>query len=77
MASQAASTMSSSSELVRSMRIAAAKRLTREGITVWLGKSMESVAEFIECGECEEKCSYHLPITDLLKENLALYKEYA
>jgi predicted aldo/keto reductase-like oxidoreductase len=38
---------------------------------------MESVTECIECGECEEKCPYNLPITGLLKENLALYKEYA
>jgi len=56
---------------------AAAKRLTREGVTVWLGKAMESVAECIECGECEQKCPYNLPIADLLKENLALYREYS
>ena len=55
----------------------AAKRLSRESVTDWLGKAMESVTECIECGECEEKCPYNLPITDLLKENLALYKEYA
>lgn len=55
---------------------AAVKRLTREGVTAWLGKAMESVAECIECGECEQKCPYNLPIADLLKENLALYREY-
>jgi len=56
---------------------AAAKRLTREGVMAWLGKAMESVAECIECGECEQKCPYNLPIADLLKENLALYREHA
>ena len=56
---------------------AAAKRLTREGVTAWLGPAMESVAQCIECGECEEKCPYNLPISDLLKENLALFKEYS
>ncbi len=56
---------------------AAAKRLSREGVTAWLGKAMESVEECLECGECEEKCPYNLPISDLLKENLALFKEYS
>ena len=55
---------------------AAAKRLPRGGVTAWLGKAMESVTECIECGECEQKCPYNLPIADLLKENLALYREY-
>ncbi len=54
---------------------AVAKRLSPEGIAAWLGKAMESVAQCIECGQCEEKCPYRLPIADLLKENLALYKE--
>jgi predicted aldo/keto reductase-like oxidoreductase len=54
---------------------AAAKRLSPEGVSAWLGKAMESVAECIECGQCEEKCPYNLPIIDLLKENLALFKE--
>jgi len=56
---------------------AAAKRLSREGVKGWIGKAMESVAQCIECGECEQKCPYHLPISDLLKENLALYNQYA
>ena len=54
---------------------AVAKRLSPEVIVAWLGKAMESVAECIECRECEERCPYSLPIADLLKENLALYKE--
>ncbi len=53
----------------------AAKRLSPEGVSAWLGKAMESVAQCIECGQCEEKCPYNLPIADLLKENLALFKE--
>jgi hypothetical protein len=55
---------------------AAARRLSREGVKGWIGKAMESVAQCIECGECEQKCPYHLPISDLLKENLALYNQY-
>jgi hypothetical protein len=53
----------------------AAKRLSPEGVSAWLAKAMESVAECIECGQCEEKCPYNLPIADLLKENLTLFKE--
>ena len=55
---------------------AVAKRLSPDGVSAWLEKAMESVAECIECGQCEEKCPYGLPVADLLKENLALYKEY-
>ncbi|MGE5255875.1 MAG: aldo/keto reductase [Hyphomicrobiales bacterium] len=56
---------------------AVAKRLSREGVKGWIGKAMESVEQCIECGECEQKCPYHLPVSDLLKENLALYNQYA
>lgn len=54
---------------------AAVKRLAPEAIANWLGEAMKSVAKCIECGDCEEKCPYSLPIADLLKENLALYKD--
>lgn len=55
---------------------AAVKRLSRDVVKGWIGKAMESAEQCIECGECEQKCPYHLPISDLLKENLALYHRY-
>lgn len=55
---------------------AAVKRLSPDIVKGWIGKAMESAAQCIECGECEQKCPYHLPIAELLKENLALYREY-
>lgn len=55
----------------------AAKRLSRDSVKGWLGKAMDTVEQCIECGECEQKCPYNLPIPELLKENLALYKQYA
>jgi uncharacterized protein len=54
----------------------AARRLSQEGVKGWLGAAMQTVGKCIECGECEQKCPYHLPIPDLLKENLALYNHY-
>ena len=30
-----------------------------------------------DCGECEEKCPYHLPIREMLTENLAFYDSIA
>jgi predicted aldo/keto reductase-like oxidoreductase len=53
-----------------------AKRVAREGTKAWLEKPMENVMKCIECGECEDKCPYNLPIIDMLKENLALFKAY-
>jgi uncharacterized protein len=55
---------------------AVAKRLSREGVKGWIGKAMASVEQCVECGECEQKCPYNLPVSDLLKENLALYNQY-
>ena len=55
---------------------AAARRLAPEMVKGWLGKAMETVAQCVECGQCEERCPYELPIADLLKENLALYTEH-
>ncbi|MCG2779086.1 MAG: 4Fe-4S dicluster domain-containing protein [Desulfobacterales bacterium] len=37
---------------------------------------VESAENCTECGECIEKCPYNLPIPDLLKENVALFKDY-
>jgi predicted aldo/keto reductase-like oxidoreductase len=54
----------------------ATKRLSREIVKGWIGKAMETADQCIECGECAEKCPYNLPITDLLKENMALYHHY-
>jgi predicted aldo/keto reductase-like oxidoreductase len=39
----------------------------------WLATGVESGRNCIACGECEEKCPYHLPIREILAENLAFY----
>jgi predicted aldo/keto reductase-like oxidoreductase len=43
----------------------------REG---WIAEAMLTGENCIECGECEEKCPYHLPIRETIAENLALYE---
>ena len=41
----------------------------------WLGEAAASAGQCIECGECEEKCPYQLPIREMLIENVAFYEE--
>jgi predicted aldo/keto reductase-like oxidoreductase len=54
------------------------KRFTIEGLTSgWVARGMESARNCIECGECEEKCPYHLPIRQMIVENLAFYDSVA
>jgi predicted aldo/keto reductase-like oxidoreductase len=36
---------------------------------------MESARNCIECGECEEKCPYHLPIREMIVENIKFYED--
>ena len=38
---------------------------------------VESSQKCIECGECEEKCPYNLPIREMIKENVAFYQQLA
>jgi predicted aldo/keto reductase-like oxidoreductase len=59
----------------------AAKRLPP--VRLFTGKfaeALEKAANCTECGECEERCPYHLPIRETIAENFKLYqagkKEY-
>jgi len=46
------------------------------GTIALLDANMKKAETCIECEECVEKCPYELPIPDLIKENLSLYREY-
>ena len=36
---------------------------------------LEKAVDCIECGECEERCPYHLPIREMIKEHAGKYRE--
>lgn len=59
-----------------SFRSAVARGMKREAVKMMVGSAMESVEGCIECEECLGKCPYKLPIPELLRENLAAYREY-
>ena len=40
----------------------------------WVGKVVATAENCIQCGECEEKCPYNLPIRELMKENIDFYE---
>jgi predicted aldo/keto reductase-like oxidoreductase len=43
--------------------------------TGWIADGVKSAENCIECGECEAKCPYHLPIREMIAENVAFYDE--
>ena len=40
----------------------------------WLGEIVEGGRNCIECGECEDKCPYHLPIREQIVEGIKFYE---
>jgi predicted aldo/keto reductase-like oxidoreductase len=47
----------------------------RERVIRVFGDSAETAEKCIQCGECEERCPYSLPIRELIQENYAFYKK--
>jgi predicted aldo/keto reductase-like oxidoreductase len=46
----------------------------RDIFTEWMGEVVESGRNCVQCGECEEKCPYHLPIREMIVENIEFYE---
>jgi predicted aldo/keto reductase-like oxidoreductase len=40
----------------------------------WVAEAVKGVENCVECGECEEKCPYHLPIREIIAENIKFYE---
>lgn len=45
-----------------------------ESFISWVAEAVESAKSCIQCGECEEKCPYNLPIREMIEENIAFYE---
>jgi len=40
-----------------------------------IAEMLAKAADCTECGECEERCPYHLPIREMIKEHIDKYQE--
>ncbi len=41
----------------------------------FVSEAMEKAASCTECGECEEKCPFNLPIREMIKESYSLFEQ--
>ncbi len=41
-----------------------------------IGALLEKSAECTQCRKCEDKCPYHLPISEMMQENAAYYQQF-
>jgi len=48
-----------------------------EFLSGWMAEAAESGKNCVQCGECERKCPYHLPIREMIAENMAFYESVA
>ena len=49
----------------------------RETFLRSMGKHIDGARNCVQCGECEEKCPYQLPIREMITENIAFYERIA
>jgi predicted aldo/keto reductase-like oxidoreductase len=42
-----------------------------------IARAMDRARDCLECGECEERCPYQLPIREMIKENVAFFDRIA
>jgi len=46
----------------------------REIFFDWMGQVIDKARDCAQCGECEEKCPYQLPIREMISENIAFFE---
>jgi predicted aldo/keto reductase-like oxidoreductase len=49
----------------------------RETFLEWMGEVIDGARNCVQCGECETKCPYQLPIREMIAENIAFYERVA
>lgn len=54
-----------------------ARRMSGAKAAGFSARTMESVRNCTECGECVKRCPYGLPIPEMIRENLAQYEQDA
>lgn len=53
------------------------RRLPRERmLTGWIAEALSEAQGCQQCGVCEERCPYHLPVRELLQEGLDYYAQW-
>ena len=52
------------------------KRFPRAMVVSLAEEPMKTAEECAECGECEEKCPYGLPVPELIKEYRDLFRDF-
>jgi len=52
------------------------KLFPREWVLSWsyVTEGVESWKNCNQCGECEDKCPYHIPIREMIVENIEFYE---
>lgn len=50
------------------------KRMPAANVFSDLAQTVEDAQECVECGECEEKCPYGLPIREMIQERVGLFE---
>ncbi|MCP4536488.1 MAG: aldo/keto reductase [Chloroflexi bacterium] len=45
-----------------------------EMLSGWIEETIGSGRNCVQCGECEPKCPYHLPIREMIEENIAFFE---
>jgi predicted aldo/keto reductase-like oxidoreductase len=53
-----------------------AKRLPPESVfSGWIAEGLEKAENCTDCGNCEERCPFHLPIREMMAGNIKCYRE--